>query len=152
MNDHRSKELEELEALLAIAREHDFDAMLVEEGSFRIELVRREALPMMAAAPLVAAAPPEAPTAVVAPATPPVPRGDAVTAPIIGVFYRAPSPAASVFVNLGDTVTVGQTLCILEAMKLMNEITAETSGTVTAIFPENGELVTIGQPLFQISP
>ena len=67
------------------------------------------------------------------------------------MFYRAASPETPPFVNVGDRVAVGQTLCILEAMKLMNEITSDFAGTVTAIHVENGDLVTIGQPMFTVS-
>ena len=75
-----------------------------------------------------------------------------VTAPLVGVFYSAPSPGAEPFVTPGDRVEVGQVLCILEAMKLFNEITSDYAGVVTRIIPENGELVTLGQELFWIEP
>lgn len=152
MSDRKTDSTTELEELLAIAREHDLDAMLVEEGDFRVELVRRDPQPVAAVAPEVPVAAPVSALESTADApADPVPAGEAVTAPIVGVFYRSPSPGAAAFVNVGDRVQAGQTLCILEAMKLMNEITAEISGIVTAIGPENGDLVTIGQPLFHIS-
>ena len=145
-------ELRELQALIAIAQEYDFDAMLVEDGDYRVEIVRREsssvvmdpvALPPSSGATTLPVA--ELVSDVVE-------RGEQVRAPIVGVFYRAPSPSAPSFVNLGDRVSVGQTLCILEAMKLMNEITTDVAGVVTAIYPENGALVTIGQVMFEIVP
>jgi acetyl-CoA carboxylase biotin carboxyl carrier protein len=73
-----------------------------------------------------------------------------VTSPIVGTFYRAPSPTAESFVKLGDTVEAGKTLCIIEAMKLMNEIPSDAGGTVAKIFVENGQPVEYGQPLFGI--
>jgi acetyl-CoA carboxylase biotin carboxyl carrier protein len=80
-----------------------------------------------------------------------VPPGTAVvTAPIIGVFYRASAPGTDPFVEVGTRVEQGQTLCILEAMKLMNEIASDYRGTVTRILAENGALVSLGEPLFWI--
>ena len=75
-----------------------------------------------------------------------------VTAPLVGVFYRSAAPDAEAFVKVGDRVEAGQVLCILEAMKLFNEITSDYSGIVTRIVPENGELVSLGQELFWIEP
>jgi acetyl-CoA carboxylase biotin carboxyl carrier protein len=71
---------------------------------------------------------------------------------MVGVFFRAPNPGAPPFVEVGDTVTSGQTLCVLEAMKLFNELKAETAGTVSAIHVENAEAVEYGQLLFEIDP
>ena len=73
-----------------------------------------------------------------------------MTSPIVGTFYRAPSPEADSYVKVGDWVEKGQVLCIVEAMKLMNEIEADVSGTVTRVFPENGHAVEFGQRLFAI--
>lgn len=73
-----------------------------------------------------------------------------VASPIVGTFYRSPSPTAAAFVKLGDTVETGKTLCIIEAMKLMNEIPSDASGTIAKIFVENGQPVEYGQPLFGI--
>jgi acetyl-CoA carboxylase biotin carboxyl carrier protein len=101
-----------------------------------------------APAPIAAAAPP--PVAV-APAAAGA-NFKKVTAPIIGVFYRAPSPGADSFVEVGQRVEVGQVLCILEAMKLMNEITSDHAGVVRRILPENGALVTLGEEMFWIEP
>ena len=76
------------------------------------------------------------------------PEGHVVKSPIVGTFYRAASPASKSFVEIGDTVKEGDTLCIIEAMKLMNEIEADASGVVKAILVENGQPVEFGQPLF----
>jgi acetyl-CoA carboxylase biotin carboxyl carrier protein len=94
------------------------------------------------------------PPAVVAPAEAPAPapeeQGHAVKSPMVGTFYRSASPGAAPFVEIGDTVAAGDTLCIVEAMKLMNEIEADVGGTVKAILVENGQPVEFGQPLFLI--
>jgi acetyl-CoA carboxylase biotin carboxyl carrier protein len=96
-----------------------------------------------AAAPMVPASLPE----IVAP---PVDEGHAVKCPMVGTFYRSASPGAAAFVEIGDAVVQGDTLCIVEAMKLMNEIEADASGTIKAILAENGQPVEFGQPLFII--
>jgi len=91
---------------------------------------------------------PAAPAAAPAPA--PEPKGHALKSPMVGTFYRAPSPGAPPFVEIGQSVSKGQTLCIIEAMKLLNEIESDVSGTVKAILVENGQPVEYGQPLFLI--
>jgi acetyl-CoA carboxylase biotin carboxyl carrier protein len=94
-----------------------------------------------------------APPAAVAPveaAAPAVPEGHAVKSPMVGTFYRCASPGAKPFVEIGDTVAQGDTLCIVEAMKLMNEIEADVGGTIKSILAENGQAVEYGQPLFVI--
>jgi len=80
----------------------------------------------------------------------PEPAGHVLKSPMVGTFYRAPSPGAPAFVEIGQSVTKGQTLCIIEAMKLLNEIESDASGVVKAILVENGQPVEYGQPLFQI--
>ncbi len=79
------------------------------------------------------------------------PKGNAVTCPLVGVYYAAPSPTDAPFVTVGDTVKKGDVLCIVEAMKLMNEITAEQDGVITAVCAENGQVVEYGQPLFYVA-
>lgn len=93
-----------------------------------------------AAAPLVASAEPE----------PELPPGKVVTAPMVGTFYTAPTPGADPFLEVGSEVTIGQTLCIIEAMKMMNQIESDQAGKVVQILVENGEPVEFGQPLFLI--
>jgi len=146
MNEDRAR----VDELLEIMREHGLDALRVRVGERSYDLVLREP------APLVAAVTPNEPA----------PRGDtasagskvpsatakAVTAPIIGVFYRSASPGVEPFVEIGDRVAVGQVLCILEAMKMMNEITSDYSGVVTRILPENGQLVSLGEEMLWIEP
>jgi acetyl-CoA carboxylase biotin carboxyl carrier protein len=104
------------------------------------------AAPAVIAAPVAAAA---APTAVPAPAAEP-PKGHVVKSPMVGTFYRSPSPGAPSFVEIGKTVKPGDTLCIIEAMKLLNEIEAEVAGNVLEVLVENGQPVEYGQPLFVI--
>ena len=101
----------------------------------------------MGAAP---AAAPAAPAAGAAPPAPPEPTGHTLKSPMVGTFYRAPSPGAPNFVEVGQSVTKGQTLCIIEAMKLLNEIESDVAGKVKAILVENGQPVEYGEPLFAI--
>jgi acetyl-CoA carboxylase biotin carboxyl carrier protein len=143
-------------ALGEILREFDLDALRVKVGETEYELVRRDpaaVVPMVAAAlpgvPPPAAAP--APAAGAAPAGPPA-NVKRVTAPVVGVYYSAPSPGAPPFVAVGDRVAAGQVVCILEAMKLMNEITSEYAGVVSRVLPQNGELVSLGDDLVWIVP
>jgi acetyl-CoA carboxylase biotin carboxyl carrier protein len=147
-----------IRALGEVLREFDLDAIRVKVGEAEYELVRREA---QVTGPIsyVAAPPPQngahpapssdAPAASAAAAPSSAKR---VTAPVVGVFYTAGSPGADPFVSVGSRVTVGQTVCILEAMKLMNEITSDYAGVVTRILPANGELVSLGEDLFWIEP
>ncbi|OVE76552.1 hypothetical protein BVX98_05670 [bacterium F11] len=87
-----------------------------------------------------------------APLPPKKEEGESFNSPIAGIFYRSPSPTAAPFVSAGDTIKSGQVLCIIEAMKVMNEITAESSGRVTKILVENGKPVEAGQAIFAIEP
>lgn len=150
-------ESQTLKELLEIMHEHDLDAIKVKVGEQIYELVRREAgttmmLPAMPG-PSAASAQTAASSAHgAAPASAASSTAKKVTAPLVGVFYRASSPDVEPFVKEGDRVEVGQVLCILEAMKLFNEITSDHAGVVTRIIPENGELVTLGQELFWIEP
>jgi acetyl-CoA carboxylase biotin carboxyl carrier protein len=144
-------EREALEAMLAVVREHDLDALTVRVGAATYELVARSEVPALVAAPVVdvATVPAESPPA---PKRAAAANAKKIAAPIIGVFYNAPSPGAEPFVNVGDRVAVGQVLCILEAMKLMNEITSDYAGVVRRILPENGALVSLGEEMFWIEP
>ena len=143
------EEREALEAMLEIMRDSDLDALTVRSGDQTYELVRRvEGTPATPAAAanegnVPAAASPEAFAAA---------NYKKVTAPIIGVFYRSSAPGTEAFVEIGDRVEVGQVLCILEAMKLMNEITSDYAGVVRRILPENGALVSLGEEMFWIEP
>ncbi len=147
-------------ALGEIAAEFDLDAIRVRTGDTEIEIVRRDpaahAPAPVAYAPLPAAAPagPAAGGEPGGPAAAPAAGANVrkVTAPVVGVFYRSASPGADPFVEIGQRVNAGDTLCILEAMKLMNEITTDHAGVVARALVENGELVSLGQELFWIEP
>ena len=141
-------DLKELRSLLRILREHDLEELEIEEGGRRIRLRRRAAVsPAPAAAAPLAEAPPR-PAAEAGPA----PTRPAITAPMVGTFYRAPAPGAEPFVKEGDWIEKGTVVCIIEAMKLMNEIESEVRGRVAAILVENGHPVEYGQSLFLLEP
>jgi acetyl-CoA carboxylase biotin carboxyl carrier protein len=141
------EERQALDAMLEIMREHDLDALTVRSGDHTVELVRHaESAAGHAAGDVL----PQAPAAASSPLAGATYKK--VTAPIIGVFYLAPAPGAEAFVNVGDRVEAGQVICILEAMKLMNEITSDHSGIVRRILPENGALVSLGEEMFWIEP
>lgn len=148
-------ETQTLKDLLEIMHEHDLDALKVKVGDKIFELVRREGGITVLPGAGAAAAMPGAEATATGPAasTPSAsPNAKKVTAPLVGVFYSSPSPDSEPYVKVGDRVEAGQVLCILEAMKLFNEITSDHSGVVTRIIPENGELVSLGQELFWIEP
>jgi acetyl-CoA carboxylase biotin carboxyl carrier protein len=150
----------QLRELIALLGDSDIQELKLEGDDFRLELRRNlpasqpqvvmQAAPaaMAPVAPAAAAAPSAAP-----PAAPAV-RGDLVeiTAPMVATFYRAPSPGDPAFVELGARINVGQTICILEAMKLMNELESEVSGEVVEILVENGTPVEFGQVLMRVKP
>jgi acetyl-CoA carboxylase biotin carboxyl carrier protein len=147
-------DIEKLRALLDVLTEKDIAEFEHEDEATRIRVVRGKVVAAtqfaatQAASPAPAtytAAPPAAPTAA-------EPASDSVdvTSPFVGTFYRAPTPDAPAFVDVGSVVRAGQTLCIIEAMKLMNEIEAEHSGTITEVFAQNGKAVEFGQKLFRI--
>jgi acetyl-CoA carboxylase biotin carboxyl carrier protein len=164
-----ASELEQIEKLLSYMSEHNLEEFEFENGEVRIRLKKPSAAPVYAAAPPRVLAAPEiivagsSATQAAAPASPTsgggglapaAPSEDMhlVKSPIVGTFYGAPSPGAEAFVKVGGFVEAGQTLCIVEAMKLMNEIESDTSGEVLRIFVENGQPVEYGQPLFGIRP
>jgi acetyl-CoA carboxylase biotin carboxyl carrier protein len=145
-------DLDQVRALAELLAEKDITEFEHESEGVRLRLVRG-ARHVVAAAPVVthvagpAAA--GASTAESASAEPPADTVD-VTSPFVGTFYRSPSPDAPSFVEVGSVVRPGQTLCIVEAMKLMNEIEAECSGTVVEVFAQNGKAVEFGQKLYRI--
>src|SRR3984957_9823630 len=147
-------DIEKLRALLDVLTEKDIAEFEHEDEGTRIRVVRgaRATLVTHAAPQAYAAQMSTAPRSDAAPASSAEPASDSVdvTSPFVGTFYRSPSPDAPSFVEVGSVVRVGQTLCIVEAMKLMNEIEAECSGTVTDIFAQSGKAVEFGQKLFRI--
>ena len=143
-----------IRALAEILREFELDAVRVRIGETEYEVVQRE--PPLPGAIVMAPSAGGVPAAA-APAGDSAPAGapanvKRVTAPVVGVFYGASSPDAEPFVTVGARVVPGQVLCILEAMKLMNEITSEYAGVVSRVLPENGQLVSLGEDLFWIEP
>ena len=155
--------LSEIKQLIELISEKQFNDFELERGSFRLRLSKGLGQSIAGqpqfSAPPVASMPVAAP--IVAPATDsiaaPAPAAASpeevlhiLTSPIVGTFYRSPSPTAGSFVNIGDSVEVGKVVCIIEAMKLMNEIQSDASGTIAKIFVENGQPIEFGQPLFGI--
>lgn len=150
-------DLRKLKKLIDLVEESGIAEIEVTEGEEKVRITRATAAPApVYAAPAHVAAPAPAPAAVPAAAAPapaaPAARdlSNAQKSPMVGTFYRAPGPNAASFVEVGQQVKAGDTLCIIEAMKLMNEIEAEKSGTVKEILVENGTPVEFGEPLFII--
>jgi acetyl-CoA carboxylase biotin carboxyl carrier protein len=149
-------DLQEIRKIVELMNEHELTYFHLERKDFHIKLKKgadletlRGILGAMGPAVAPAAAAQNAAPAVVAAAAV-VPDDDEITSPMVGTFYRRPSPGAEGFVNVGDTIAEGQTLCIIEAMKVMNEIKAERSGTITAIMADDGTPVQFGDVLFRI--
>ncbi|EEP68649.1 acetyl-CoA carboxylase biotin carboxyl carrier protein [Kingella oralis] len=151
-------DLRKLKKLIDLVEESGIAEIEVTEGEEKVRITRSVAAPAMqtvyaTAAPVQAApAPVAAPAQPAAPAPAPAARdlSNAQKSPMVGTFYRAASPSTPAFVEVGQTVKAGDTLCIIEAMKLMNEIEAEKSGVVKEILVENGQPVEFGEPLFII--
>ena len=147
-------DLRKLKTLIDLVAESGIAELEITEGEGKVRIVKfSQAVQPVAYAPPAAYAP--APVAgaeavAAAPAAAPVVPGHTVKAPMVGTFYRASNPAAPVFVEVGQTVKEGEPLCIIEAMKLLNEIEADKSGVIREILVQNGEPVEYGQPLFVI--
>ena len=146
-------DLRKLKKLIDLVQESGISELEVTEGEEKVRIAKQlTAAPVAhqvyAPAPMAAAAPAAAPAA---PAAPAQPAGHEVKSPMVGTFYRASSPEAKSFVEVGDSVKAGQTLCIIEAMKLLNEIESDATGVVKAILVENGQPVEFGEPLFIIA-
>ena len=150
-------DLRKLKTLIDLVAESDIAELEITEGDDKVKIVKSSApvAPVAAPAPLMTAAPaPAVSTAAEiaeTKATADALEADTVKAPMVGTFYRAPSPGAPAFIEVGQNVQQGQPLCIIEAMKLLNEIEADKSGVVKEILVENGEPVEYGQPLFVIA-
>ena len=146
-------DLRKLKKLIDLVEESGIAEIEVTEGEEKVRITRTTAAAApIYAAPAPAAAAPVAAPAAAAPAAAPAARdlSNAQKSPMVGTFYRAPGPNAAAFVEVGQQVKAGDTLCIIEAMKLMNEIEAEKSGVVKEILVENGTPVEYGEPLFII--
>jgi acetyl-CoA carboxylase biotin carboxyl carrier protein len=151
-------DLRKLKTLIDLVAESGIAELEITEGEGKVRIVKFSQtvqpvayhhLPESAPAPQAAAAAAPA-TAAAAPAAAPAVQGHVVKAPMVGTFYRSPNPGAAPFVEVGQSVKEGDPLCIIEAMKLLNEIEADKSGVIKEILVENGEPVEYGQPLFVI--
>ena len=147
-------DLRKLKTLIELVETSGIAELEIQEGEERVRITRAGVpgpstmiLPAATAAPSATPSPGGLGSE---PAAPPAPEGHVVKSPMVGTFYRAASPGAKSFVEVGDTVGQGDPLCIIEAMKLMNEIEADAAGTIKAILVENGQAVEFGQPLFVI--
>ncbi|MGA8051565.1 MAG: acetyl-CoA carboxylase biotin carboxyl carrier protein [Burkholderiales bacterium] len=146
-------DLRKLKKLIDLVEESGIAELEITEGEEKVKIVKGGGL-SVSPAPSAPAPAPAAISAEAKAAAPAVPAAEApaeghvVKSPMVGTFYRAPSPDAKPFVEVGEAVKEGQTICIVEAMKLMNEIESDASGTVKAILVENGQPVEYGQPLF----
>jgi acetyl-CoA carboxylase biotin carboxyl carrier protein len=163
---------EQIKELIELVARNRLQGLELERSGFRLKIDGQQAAPVAAAAPpapageggavlpatapapLLAAAPAPAaaPASATAAAGQPPPGTHILTSPIVGTFYRAPSPDADSFVEVGSRVKKGQVLCIIEAMKLMNEIESDIDGTIAEIYPQNAQAVEFGEPLFAIRP
>ena len=150
-------DLRKLKTLIDLVSESNVSELEITEAEGKVRIVKSApvaAAPvtMVAAAPAVTVAAPVAPALVPAAAPAPAaePSGHIVKSPMVGTFYRSSSPGAKAFVEVGQSIKEGETICIVEAMKILNEIEADKSGTVTQILVENGQAVEYGQPLFVI--
>jgi len=154
-------DIRKIKKLIELLEESGIAEIEIKEGEEAVRISRMptgaqltQLLPLPAQAPLLPGAPAAAP-AVTAPAPAegaPKPKGNehVITAPMVGTFYAAPSPGAKPFVEIGDEIKVGQVLCVIEAMKMMNQIEADKPGRITSIMARSGDPVEFGQPLFVV--
>ncbi len=149
-------DLRKLKTLIDLVSESNVSELEITEAEGKVRIVKSVGgvVQQYVPAPMQAPAPPASAAAQVAelpaPSAPAVPAGHIVKSPMVGTFYRSSSPGAKAVVEVGSQVKEGETICIIEAMKILNEIEADKSGTVTRILGENGQAVEYGQPLFVI--
>lgn len=149
-------DLRKLKTLIELVETSGIAELEIQEGEERVRITRSQAVAAAVAAPvpthvaIPAAAPPAAAPAAPVEVAPPAAEGHVVKSPMVGTFYRAATPGAKAFVEVGDAVEEGATLCIIEAMKLMNEIESDVDGTVVEIFTKNAQAVEYGEQLFAI--
>ncbi len=154
-------DLTDIKKIMELMDDHGLSHFQFEKEDFNLKLKKgsdledlQKVIGSLPAAPPVAAAPvpsaAAAPVAASSAATEAPPAGEEITSPMVGTFYRKPNPESPDFVNVGDTISEGQTICIIEAMKVMNEIKAEKSGTITEICVDDSESVQFGDLLFRI--
>ncbi|MEI7909780.1 MAG: acetyl-CoA carboxylase biotin carboxyl carrier protein [Verrucomicrobiota bacterium] len=154
-------DIQEIRSIVELMNEHGLTLLDLSQKDFHLKLKKGPDLDdlrgLLASLPTVAAAAAPAPAAIAhealaaaAPSAPPALEGTEITSPMVGTFYSKTSPDAPPLVNVGDAIAVGQTLCIIEAMKVMNEIKAECSGTLLAVVAEDGSPVQFGDVLFRV--
>ena len=153
-------DLRKLKTLIDLVSESNVSELEITEAEGKVRIVKGGGVPPQAAAPLVVPAANAAPQVTAgtgsgpapapAAAAPAAPTGHIVKSPMVGTFYRAASPGGKPFIEIGSQVKEGETVCIIEAMKILNEIETDKAGTVTQILVENGQAVEYGQPLFVI--
>ncbi|MBU0587470.1 MAG: acetyl-CoA carboxylase biotin carboxyl carrier protein [Gammaproteobacteria bacterium] len=150
-------DLRKLKTLIDLVSESNVSELEITEAEGKVRIVKGGgasvhsfAAPMPVAAPVVVAGPAAAAAPAAQPEPVAPPSGHPVKSPMVGTFYRSASPGSKPFVEIGDSVKAGETVCIIEAMKILNEIEADTSGTIKQILCENGQAVEYGQPLFII--
>ena len=148
-------DLRKLKTLIDLVSDSNVSELEITEAEGTVRIVKSAPAPVamvtqMAAAPVAVAAPVAAAPVAAAPVAEAAPAGHTVKSPMVGTFYRSSSPGAKAFAEVGQQVKEGDTICIIEAMKILNEIEADKSGTITAMLCENGQAVEYGQPLFII--
>jgi acetyl-CoA carboxylase biotin carboxyl carrier protein len=149
-------DLRKLKTLIDLVSDSNVSELEITEAEGKVRIVKGGGVMMQGYAPAPMYAAPMAAPVAAAPAAAPTPvveavaEGHAVKSPMVGTFYRSASPGAKSFVEVGDSIKVGETICIIEAMKILNEIEADKTGTVTKILCDNGQAVEYGQPLFII--
>ena len=152
-------DISDLKEILRILEAQDITEFELEQDGVKLRVCRHAtaappaaSVPLATLVPVAPAAPPVAAAEPLAAPAPPAENGTVVKSPIVGTFYRAADPNSPPFVSVGDRVKVGQVLCIIEAMKLMNEIEAEVAGEIAKVHPENGQPVQYGDPLVTVRP
>ncbi len=151
-------DLRKIKKLIDLVQESDIDELEISEGEESVRICRHRTVYQTAAvaapapvyAPAAASAPAESHKSTAPAAVEPATHGYIQRSPMVGTYYSAPSPNATVFIDVGQTVKVGDTVCIIEAMKMMNQVQAEKSGVIESILVENGQVVEYDQPLFTI--
>ena len=156
-------DIRKIKKLIELLEESGIAEIEIKEGEEAVRISRMQPAPPapvypqyahLAAMPIAAAPQAEAPAKAAAPAesaaAKPKPNEHVITAPMVGTFYASPSPGSKAFIEIGDEIKVGQVLCIIEAMKMMNQIEADKAGKVTSIMARNGDPVEFGQPLFVV--
>jgi acetyl-CoA carboxylase biotin carboxyl carrier protein len=143
-------DLRKLKTLIDLVSESNVSELEITEAEGKVRIVKSSGAPLVMQQPAVAMVAAPVAAAVPVAEAPAAPTGHAVKSPMVGTFYRSASPGAKAFVEVGSVVREGETICIIEAMKILNEIEADKSGTITKILCENGQAVEYGQPMFMI--